>query len=110
MDPIMKKPSLFRRVVLGLVNGWRRVMDVRYNPLKYIPSNTNIFYVSAICCGRCRIFSTQPFRWFTQYCSKYYYTCCYTSRCSMQFVDAERDGKLVEGMAKQSRYKIVTQT
>ena len=37
MDPIMKKPSLFRRVVLGLVNGWRRVMDVRYNPLKYIP-------------------------------------------------------------------------
>ena len=26
MDPIMKKPSLFRRVVLGLVNGWRRVM------------------------------------------------------------------------------------
>ena len=33
----MKKPSIFRRTVLKLVNGWRRVMDVRYNPLKYIP-------------------------------------------------------------------------
>ena len=37
MEPLMKKPSLFRRAILGLVNGWRRVMDVRYNPLKYIP-------------------------------------------------------------------------
>ena len=36
IEPNMKKPSLFRRVVMGLVNAWRRVMDVRYNPLKYI--------------------------------------------------------------------------
>lgn len=36
IEPDMKKPSLFRRVVMGLVYGWRRVMDVRYNPLKYI--------------------------------------------------------------------------
>ncbi len=36
IEPNMKKPSLFRRVVMSLVNGWRRVMDVRYNPLKYI--------------------------------------------------------------------------
>jgi hypothetical protein len=32
-----KKPSLFRRTIMSFVNGWRRVMDVRYNPLKYIP-------------------------------------------------------------------------
>ena len=37
IEPMMEKPSLFRRVVMGLVNGWRRVMDVKYNPLKYIP-------------------------------------------------------------------------
>ena len=37
MEPMMKKPSLFRRTVMGLVSGWRRVMDVKYNPLKYIP-------------------------------------------------------------------------
>ena len=37
VEPSIKKPSLFRRTVMGLVAGWRRVMDVRYNPLKYIP-------------------------------------------------------------------------
>ena len=37
IEPNVKKPSLFRRSVMKLVSGWRRVMDVRYNPLKYIP-------------------------------------------------------------------------
>ena len=37
VEPSIKKPSLFRRTVMGLVNGWRRIMDVRYNPLKYVP-------------------------------------------------------------------------
>ena len=37
IEPMMKKPSLFRRTLMGFVSGWRRVMDVRYNPLKYIP-------------------------------------------------------------------------
>ena len=37
IEPSMKKPSLFRRSVMKIVSGWRRVMDVRYNPLKYIP-------------------------------------------------------------------------
>ena len=37
IKPSMKKPSFFRRFVMKLVRGWRRVMDVRYNPLKYIP-------------------------------------------------------------------------
>ena len=37
IEPNVKKPSLFRRTVMKLVSGWRRVMDVRYNPLKYIP-------------------------------------------------------------------------
>jgi hypothetical protein len=37
IEPSVKKPSLFRRSVMKLVSGWRRVMDVRYNPLKHIP-------------------------------------------------------------------------
>jgi hypothetical protein len=37
IEPMMKKPSLFRRTVMSFVNGWRRVMDVRYNPLSLIP-------------------------------------------------------------------------
>ena len=37
IEPNMKKPSLFRRSIMKLVSVWRRVMDVRYNPLKHIP-------------------------------------------------------------------------
>ena len=37
IKPNVKKPSLFRRIVMKIVSGWRRVMDVRYNPLRYIP-------------------------------------------------------------------------
>ena len=37
IEPTMKKPSFHKRFLMGLVHAWRRVMDVRYNPLKYIP-------------------------------------------------------------------------
>ena len=33
----MNKPSLFRRFTMFMVYVWRRVMDVRFNPLKYMP-------------------------------------------------------------------------
>jgi len=33
----MKRPSLFRRFTMWVVDSWRVVMDARYNPLKYIP-------------------------------------------------------------------------
>ena len=36
METKVKKPALIRTVLLNLVDGWRRVMDVRYNPLKYV--------------------------------------------------------------------------
>lgn len=32
-----KKPNLFRRSVMFVINCWRVVMDVKYNPLKYVP-------------------------------------------------------------------------
>ncbi|MBT3527781.1 MAG: hypothetical protein HN476_01425 [Porticoccaceae bacterium] len=34
---IMTKPNLFRRSTMLMVYIWRRVMDVKFNPLKYIP-------------------------------------------------------------------------
>ena len=37
IKPMMEKPSLFRRIIMSLVSGWRRVMDVKYNPLKHVP-------------------------------------------------------------------------
>ena len=33
----MTKPNLFRRSSMLMVYIWRRVMDVKFNPLKYIP-------------------------------------------------------------------------
>ena len=33
----MKKPNLFRRSIMFIVDSWRVFMDVRYNPLKNIP-------------------------------------------------------------------------
>jgi len=50
IEPSVKKPSLFRRSVMKLVSGWRRVMDVRYNPLKHIPDpkSTDLLYVGVI--------------------------------------------------------------
>ena len=33
----MTKPNLFRRSAMLMVYIWRRVMDVKFNPLKYIP-------------------------------------------------------------------------
>lgn len=32
----MKKPKLYRRIIMWIVDSWRYVMDTRYNPLKYI--------------------------------------------------------------------------
>ena len=37
VDPMIEKPNVFRRIVMNLVSGYRRVMDVKYNPLKHIP-------------------------------------------------------------------------
>jgi hypothetical protein len=36
----MKKPNLFRRSLMLVVHLWRRVMDVKFNPLKYIPDTS----------------------------------------------------------------------
>ena len=47
IKPVMKKPSLFRRIIMSLVSGWRRVMDVRYNALNPF-LKANLLHVSVI--------------------------------------------------------------
>jgi hypothetical protein len=37
IKPNIKKPNIFRRIVMSIVDRWRVVMNVKYNPLKYIP-------------------------------------------------------------------------
>ena len=33
----MKTPKFFRTSIMFLVDSWRVIMDVKYNPLKYVP-------------------------------------------------------------------------
>ena len=117
IEPNMKKPSLFRRVVMGLVHAWRRVMDVRYNPLKYIADPSLQTYVMLVLFTVWSVF-------FGVLAAIYLGWFGYNTVASIIihiavllpiaftnaiFVDAERDGAnwLKEWKEEQSRYKLV---
>lgn len=117
VEPMMKKPSMFRRVVMTLVATWRRVMDVRYNPLKYIPDPSLQTYFMLVLFTAWSVF-------FGFLAANYLGLFNYNTVISIFihigillplaftnaiFIDAERDGHkwLKEWKEEQSRYKIV---
>ena len=117
IEPSMKKPSLFRRSVMKIVSGWRRVMDVRYNPLKYIPDPSLQTYFMLV------LFTAWS-AFFGFLAANYLGWFGYNTIASIIihiavilplaftnaiFVDAERDGAnwLKEWKEEQSRYKLV---
>lgn len=117
IKPSIDKPSLFRRTMMGFVAGWRRVMDVRYNPLKYIPDPSLQTYFMLV------LFTIWSV-WFGVLASNYLGWVGYSTVASIIihvailvpmaltnaiFVDAERDGHkwLKEWQEEQSRYKLV---
>ena len=117
IEPNMKKPSLFRRVVMKLVYSWRRVMDVRYNPLKYIadPSLQTyfmlvLFTVRSVFFG---VLAANYLGWFgyNTVAIIIIHICVLLpiSFTNAIFVDAERDGHkwLQEWKDEQNRYTIV---
>ena len=117
MKPNIKKPNIFRRIVMFIVDRWRVVMDVKYNPLKYIPDPSLqtyfmlvLFTIWSVTFGFIAIF------WlgFIEYSilasilvhSAILIPIAFTNAV---FVDAERDGEnwLKEWREEQSRYKLV---
>ena len=117
IEPNMKKPSLFRRVVMKLVYSWRRVMDVRYNPLKYIadPSLQTyfmlvLFTVWSVFFG---VLAANYLGWFgyNTVVSIIIHICVLLpiAFTNAIFVDAERDGHkwLKEWKEEENRYTIV---
>ena len=113
----MKKPSLFRTVVMGIVYAWRRVMDVRYHPLRYIPDPSLQTYFMLVLFTVWSVF-------FGFLAANYLGFFNYNTVASIVihvaiilplaftnaiFVDAERDGEkwLKEWKEEQSRYKLV---
>ena len=113
----MKKPNIFRRSVMFIVDSWRVVMDVRYNPLKYIPDPSLqtyfmlvLFTIWSITFGLIAIF------WlgFIEYSiltsilvhAAIVIPITFTNAI---FIDAERGGEnwLKEWRDEQSRYKLI---
>ena len=117
IEPNLKKPSLFRRSVMKIVSGWRRVMDVRYNPLKHIHDQSLQTYFMLVLFTIWSVF-------FGFLAANYLGFFNYNTIISVAihvaillplaftnaiFVDAERDGAqwLKEWKEEQSRYKLV---
>ena len=117
IEPNMKKPSLFRRVVMGLVYGWRRVMDVRYNPLKYIADPSLQTYFMLVLFTVWSVFfgvlaaNYLGFFDYNTVASIVIHICVLLpiAFTNAIFVDAERDGAnwLKEWKAERNRYTIV---
>ena len=118
IEPSINKPSLFRRTVMALVNGWRRVMDVRYNPLSVIKDPSLQTYFMLVLFTIWSVF-------FGFLAANYLGFFNYNTVISIVihisillplaftnaiFVDAERDGHkwLKEWKEEQNRYTIIT--
>ena len=117
IKPIIKKPNLFRRAVMFIVDSWRVVMDVRYNPLKYIPDPSLqtyfmlvLFTIWSVTFGLIAIFWL-GFLGYSIVTSILVHAAIVIpiAFTNAIFIDAERDGEnwLKEWREEQSRYKLV---
>jgi len=114
----MENPSIFRRTLMAIVSGWRRVMDVRYNPLKYVPDPSLQTYFMLVLFVMWSIFfgflAANYLGWFgyNTVVSLIIHIAILVplALTNAIFVDAERDGAewLKEWKEEQSRYKLVT--
>ena len=113
----MEKPNIFRRIVMSIVDKWRFVMNVKYNPLKYIPDPSLqtyfmlvLFTIWSITFGVIAIFWL-GFIGYNILTSILVHAAVVIPLAFTNaiFVDAERDGEnwLKEWREEQSRYKLV---
>ena len=115
IKPSIKKPALHRRIIMGLVYGWRRVMDANVNPLKYIPDpSLQTYFMLVLFVMWSVYFGFLAGNYWIGYNTvmsiivhvAILVPLAFTNAI---FVDAERDGHnwLKEWKEEQSRYKIV---
>lgn len=112
----MKKPNIFRRFVMFVVDSWRAVMDVRYNPLKHIDPSLQTYFMLVLFTIWSISFGLIAIFWlgYIGYSiptsilvhAAIIIPIAFTNAI---FVDAERDGKnwIKEWREEQSRYKLV---
>ena len=113
----MRKPSIFRRSIMFIVDSWRVVMDVKYNPLKHIPDPSLqtyfmlvLFTIWSVAFGLIAIFWL-GFIGYNIMTSIIVHLSVLIPLAftNAVFVDAERDGEkwLKEWREEQSRYRII---
>jgi len=118
IEPSINKPSLFRRTVMSLVSGWRRVMDVQYNPLSVIKDPSLQTYFMLVLFTVWSVFfgflAANYLGWFgySTVASIIIHVAILLPLAFTNaiFVDAERDGHkwLKEWKEEQNRYTIIT--
>ena len=111
----MNKPNLFRRSAMLAVHLWRRVMDVKFNPLKYIPDQSLqsyfmvLFTIWSVTFG---FIATYYFGWlgYSTITSVVVHLTILipVMITNAVFIDAERTGEkwLEEWKEEQSKYKL----
>ena len=112
----MKKPNIFRRFVMFVVDSWRAVMDVRFNPLKHIDPSLHTYFMLVLFTIWSISFGLIAIFWLG-YIGYSIPTSILVHAAiiipiaftNAVFVDAERDGKnwIKEWREEQSRYKLL---
>ena len=112
----MKKPNIFRRFVMFVVDSWRSVMDVRFNPLKHIDPSLQTYFMLVLFTIWSISFGLIAIFWlgYIGYSiptsilvhAAIIIPIAFTNAI---FVDAERDGEnwIKEWREEQSRYKLL---
>ena len=113
---MMKKPNIFRRFIIFIVDSWRAVMDVRFNPLKHIDPSLQTYFMLVLFTIWSIFFGLIAIFWlgFIGYSIPisilvHVAIIIPIAFTNAVFVDAERDGEnwLKEWREEQSRYKLV---
>ena len=113
----MKKPNIFRRTIMFIVDKWRIIMNVKYNPLRHVPDPSIqtyfmvvLFSVWSITFGLIAIFWL-GFIGYNILTSILVHLAILVpiAFTNAVFIDAERDGEnwLKEWREEQSNYKLV---
>ena len=112
----MKKPNIFGRFVMFVVDSWRAVMDVRFNPLKHIDPSLQTYFMLVLFTIWSISFGLIAIFWlgYIGYSiptsilvhAAIIIPIAFTNAI---FVDAERDGEnwIKEWREEQSRYKLL---
>ena len=116
-ESMIQKPSMIRRIIMRLVSGYRRVMDVKYNPLKNVPDPSLQSYFMLVLFTVWSVFfgfiaaNYLGFFNFNTIISIFIHVSILApiAFTNTIFVDAERDGHkwLQEWKEEQSRYNLV---